>query len=494
MAARAFPIGGGKAFPKALANLRAALKGGIVGDDNTHVSGAASTELDVGPSNSRIRTGGSAGVEVVTLPAGTFPGQRHQVTLESLANVADSVSVQAGANSSLKQSGGAKQPAIVSKQLPATQYAAGTSVFCIAPVSGRISRVRTVVDVATTGAGAIDLKLATVLVAGALVVVATSASVGDLDDSGAIADAFPATNIVKAGDQIEIACTSTPSAGAVDVFIEITPDPEQPPVLIDAVLPATQYAAGASVFAIAPIAGNISRVRTVADVLTAGLGAVTLELATVKVVGSDVAIASAAAIGVLDDSGAIASGATTLVAAGDAIEIVSDGVPTAGALEVTIEITPLQPRGPVVVEKVYPETPLAAGTSVFAVSPVAGHISRTRLVTDKIVTGADVEVAVELGAALVVGSEASALEAASAVGDVADSTAIARGATTDVAAGGAIEITSDGGSTLGEVHVFLEIEPTVNVDQVDLAAVDEFAMFEFDGSAWALLYSSGAVS
>lgn len=96
-------------------------------------------------------------------------------------------------------------------------------------------------------------------------------------------------------------------------------------------------------FLVSPIAGNISRVRTVvttALTIAAEPGLVTIELATVLVVGSNVVIAAEAAIGDTDDSGAITPGGTTAVAAGQAIEVTSDGVPTSGVASVFVEITP----------------------------------------------------------------------------------------------------------------------------------------------------------
>lgn len=94
---------------------------------------------------------------------------------------------------------------------------------------------------------------------------------------------------------------------------------------------------------VAPVAGNIARVRTVVTTVLAAAaepGAVAVELATVLVVGSGVTIAAEAAVGDTDDSGAITPGGTTAVAAGDAIEITSDGVPTSGAVTVLVEIAP----------------------------------------------------------------------------------------------------------------------------------------------------------
>ena len=100
---------------------------------------------------------------------------------------------------------------------------------------------------------------------------------------------------------------------------------------------------GTSFWVLAPVTGNIARVKSiVTTILAAGAepAALALELATVKVVGSDVVIAATAAVGTVDDSGAIAPGGTTAVTAGDPIEITTDSVPTSGAVSVEIEIVP----------------------------------------------------------------------------------------------------------------------------------------------------------
>jgi hypothetical protein len=100
---------------------------------------------------------------------------------------------------------------------------------------------------------------------------------------------------------------------------------------------------GTSFWVIAPVAGNIARVRSIVTTVLAGAAepaALALELATVLVVGSAVVVAAEAAVGVVDDSGAITPGGTTLVAAGDPIEITTDSVPTSGAVSLLIEIVP----------------------------------------------------------------------------------------------------------------------------------------------------------
>lgn len=100
---------------------------------------------------------------------------------------------------------------------------------------------------------------------------------------------------------------------------------------------------GTSFWVIAPVTGEITRVKSIVTTVLAGAAepaALALELATVKVVGSDVVVAAESAVGTVDDSGAIAVHATTAVTAGDPIEITTDSVPTSGAVSVEIEITP----------------------------------------------------------------------------------------------------------------------------------------------------------
>jgi len=109
----------------------------------------------------------------------------------------------------------------ITVDIPATEYAAGTSVWAISPCNGRIRRMRSVVMAATTGAGALAIELATVPVTGLAVVIATSSSAGDIDDSGEVAD--HATQVVAEGQAMEITGDGTPSWGAVRVMIEIEP-------------------------------------------------------------------------------------------------------------------------------------------------------------------------------------------------------------------------------------------------------------------------------
>lgn len=100
----------------------------------------------------------------------------------------------------------------------------GTSFWVVAPVTGNIARMRTIVTTILSIAAepaALALELATVLVVGSEVVVAAEAAVGVTDDSGAITPG--GTTAVTAGDAIEITTDSVPTGGAVSVEIEIVP-------------------------------------------------------------------------------------------------------------------------------------------------------------------------------------------------------------------------------------------------------------------------------
>ncbi len=99
----------------------------------------------------------------------------------------------------------------------------------------------------------------------------------------------------------------------------------------------------------------------------------------------------------------------------------------------------------------------AAGTSAWAISPGNGRIRRVRTVVSEGTTGAGV-VAVELGGVLVAGSPVTVAGGAP-LGDIDDSGEIPDDPTTVVTDGQAIEITSDGAATAGNVTVMLEIEP-----------------------------------
>jgi hypothetical protein len=109
-------------------------------------------------------------------------------------------------------------------------------------------------------------------------------------------------------------------------------------------IPQTEYAAGTSVFVTSPVGGRIRNVRSIVmDEATTGIGTFTLEINGSAVTGASLVVATGAAIGVFDsdavaDSGDPGDATTNYVSAGQQIEIVGDGTPTAGALMGWIEV------------------------------------------------------------------------------------------------------------------------------------------------------------
>ena len=218
--AKAFPDPG-KGFPRSLEALRAAVKGGVIADSVNRTSGASAITLDADVYKHLITTGGTAGNEIVKLPVATEIGQKILIDFAVEGNAADVVRINDDGTSSLQRFGveGGIGSIVLSKLIPGTEYAAGTSVWLVSPAAGRIRRVRSVVNTVTAGAGALALELATVKVTGSDVVVASGAVAGEVDDSGAITDS--ASNIIAAGDDIEITGDGVPTAGEVLVQVEI---------------------------------------------------------------------------------------------------------------------------------------------------------------------------------------------------------------------------------------------------------------------------------
>ena len=95
----------GKGFVKALAFLRAAIRGGIVADDVRVQSGASPVVLDPSVYESQVRSSGAATQQVLQIPAGTKIGQRHLVTFTTETAGGDSLRINGGAGVSLQQQG-----------------------------------------------------------------------------------------------------------------------------------------------------------------------------------------------------------------------------------------------------------------------------------------------------------------------------------------------------------------------------------------------------
>ena len=104
----------------------------------------------------------------------------------------------------------------------ATELAAGTPTELIAPCAGRISLLRTTVQVAIVTGGAITVEVNTVAVDGLSITVADSATVGTRQSDAPTA--AHATAVVAAGDRIEIIpAAGFNGGGAMAGILEIEP-------------------------------------------------------------------------------------------------------------------------------------------------------------------------------------------------------------------------------------------------------------------------------
>lgn len=108
---------------------------------------------------------------------------------------------------------------IVPFEFEEADYEGGTSTWAVSPVSGRIKRVRTVTIKANTGAAVVGLELGGTDVAGSDVTIGDGDPIGTTDDSGEIAD--DPSNVVSAGDAIEVTSDGGASDGRVRGVIEI---------------------------------------------------------------------------------------------------------------------------------------------------------------------------------------------------------------------------------------------------------------------------------
>ncbi len=103
--ALAFPAEGSKAFPKALEDLRAAVKGGVVADDVPVLSGASPVVIDPLAYKHLVTTGATAGNEVVQVPPGLEIGQRVLIVFDVEGNASDVVRINDDGVSSLESGG-----------------------------------------------------------------------------------------------------------------------------------------------------------------------------------------------------------------------------------------------------------------------------------------------------------------------------------------------------------------------------------------------------
>lgn len=103
-----------------------------------------------------------------------------------------------------------------------TDLLAATSHFVVAPATGNITKVTTVVQKAVGTGGTITIEVATVAVDGLSVVVADSAAAGDIDSDEPSAPDHATTAIVKDAAIEIVPAAAFATTGALNGFIEIT--------------------------------------------------------------------------------------------------------------------------------------------------------------------------------------------------------------------------------------------------------------------------------
>lgn len=97
---------------------------------------------------------------------------------------------------------------------------------------------------------------------------------------------------------------------------------------------------------------------------------------------------------------------------------------------------------------------LSTATSHFVVAPIAGAITKIYSVIDRNLAGSDTVLSFEIGGVAVTGGDITITQSGSAAGDVDSSTPSAANV---VAAGQAIEVISDGGTSTGTAHAHITI-------------------------------------
>lgn len=108
-----------------------------------------------------------------------------------------------------------------------TQVLAGTSHEIVAPCDGYIVELQTIVTAAVGTGGEVSVEVNTVAVSGLTVVVADSASIGDVD-SDTVANGTPTARVRK-GDRIEIIPASEfATSGALSGNLIIRADGQTP--------------------------------------------------------------------------------------------------------------------------------------------------------------------------------------------------------------------------------------------------------------------------
>jgi hypothetical protein len=213
------------------------------------------------------------------------------------------------------------------------------SSWCVSPIAGTITKIWTVMNTAITVAdAAITFELGgTAITGGAITLAYDGAAAGDVDTCSPTA-----LNTVTAGQAIEIITDgASTTASRIDVIFEITPSATSTTAWKKYITGAiANISAAASTWVVAPVAGTISKIWTVIDgAITVADAGVTFEIGGTAMTGGSITIANvASAAGTVDSC---TPSALNVVTAGQAIEIVADGLSTdASAAVVLFEITP----------------------------------------------------------------------------------------------------------------------------------------------------------
>ena len=114
-------------------------------------------------------------------------------------------------------------PVEVFVEVDAVRYASGADVVVAAPVSGQITGVNSVVTTATTGVQTSTVVVGSTDVGGLSLVIASSATVADLDSDTATTDDDQTTSTVTKYGAMGISGDATPSGGAANYTVTVEP-------------------------------------------------------------------------------------------------------------------------------------------------------------------------------------------------------------------------------------------------------------------------------
>jgi hypothetical protein len=215
----------------------------------------------------------------------------------------------------------------------------------------------------------------------------------------------------------------------------------------------------ASSWTVAPVAGNITKIWLVLEkAVTDANAAITFEIAGTAVTGGGITIAHAtSAIGTIYSATPTAARTVT---AGQAIELITNGgSSTASKATVLFEITPTATTTTAWKKYVFGEVAdISSPASSWAIAPCAGTITKIYSVIDTAITVADAVLTFELGGTAVTGATITIATAGSASGTIDSCVPTALHT---VAAGSAIEIITNGGSTdASKAVIMFEITPS----------------------------------